>query len=113
MRLILFLLFSFATVAVFGQDTVPEPPVPVDVGFITQLINVFSGKYGIVAAILGSIAGLRLVFKPAMTWLHSAVEATPTKADDEALAKVEASAPYRWFAWALDYLTSIKIGPQK
>ena len=67
-------------------------------------------KYGLRALVV--IGGLRLVFKPLVTAYENWVKSTPDTADDERLAKIEASVPYKWLAWLLDYAASIKVGPQ-
>jgi hypothetical protein len=62
---------------------------------------------------LAVIASLRLVFKPLMSAAHVFVQSTPSTSDDELLAKVEHSRSYKIAAWLLDYLGSIKVGPQR
>lgn len=62
---------------------------------------------------LAVIASLRLVFKPIMSALALYVRSTPSTADDALLDRVEHSRAYRIAAWLLDYLGSIKVGPQR
>jgi len=111
-RLVVFTLLVtiFAgLVSAFAQESPAQPPVPVDTAWITQLIGIFTGKFGVVAQIFGVIVGFRAVFKPGMTWLHGFVKTTPTTRDDEILALIEGNIIFRWFAWGLDYVFSIKL----
>jgi hypothetical protein len=51
---------------------------------------------------------IRIVVKPLMALIKSVVEATPSKADDELVAKVEQNAIYKGFVFVIDWLFSIK-----
>jgi hypothetical protein len=61
-------------------------------------------------AIIGT---LRVIFKPTVAWLHSIVDATPTDRDNQILAKLESSKIFKTFAFVLDWVASIKVGPAK
>lgn len=61
---------------------------------------------------LALIAALRLVFKPIMAGVSHYVKSTPSANDDAALERIEHSRAFRVFAWLLDYLGSIKVGPR-
>lgn len=106
-----------ATPIVFLAADVVSVPVEqalgVPTGFLDQLIGAATAKYGWTVALFAWIGALRVAFKPTMSWLHSVVDATPTDRDNAILAKVEASKAMKTFAWLLDLLTSIKVGPSK
>jgi len=72
----------------------------------------FAEKYPWLVTALAVIATLRLIFKPVMSGIEAIVKATPSTTDDEFVAKAEASRAFKIFAWGLDYLGSIKVGPQ-
>jgi hypothetical protein len=87
------------------------------INFILPLVQTYIvplvAKYPIAASILLVMGSARAVFKPIMAALHAYVESTPKTSDDEAIAKVEASKFFKAFAFVLDYVGSIKIGPAK
>ena len=62
-----------------------------------------------VVAVLAIIGGMRVIFKPLMTYVESHVYATKTKADDKSLAKIKSSIWYKAFAFLLNYTASIKL----
>lgn len=72
----------------------------------------FAQSHPWLLTVLAAIATLRLVFKPIVTALEAYVKGTPQVTDDEWFAKVEHSRAFKVFAWLLDYLGSIKVGPQ-
>lgn len=93
---------AITTAALDTAATVAEP-------FIVTLAQ----KYPWLISALAVIATLRLVFKPIMGAVHAYVQSTASTSDDETLAKVETSRTFKVIAWLLDYLGSIKVGPQK
>lgn len=70
-------------------------------------------QYPVVSSILVVVGALRLVFKPVMTAIQAIVAVTPSKKDDEVLAKAEASSIYKAIVWVIDYLASIKLPVKK
>lgn len=93
---------AISSVALDTAATVAEP-------FIVTMAQ----KYTWLVTLLAIVGTLRLVFKPLVSAAHVFVQSTPSTSDDEALAKVEASRAFKVFAWLLNYLGSIKVGPQK
>ena len=62
---------------------------------------------------IASIMGLlRMLFKPIVSAFESYVKSTPSVEDDALVQRVEASGPFKAFAWCLDWFGSIKVGPQ-
>lgn len=77
-----------------------------------QLIIEQATNHPSIMAILTIIGVARVCMKPLMEILHKIVAATPSPKDDELLEEVEASKAWNYFTWVLDWLTSVKIGPQ-
>lgn len=96
---------SGAALGVAALDTAGAVAQPFIVGF--------AERHPWLVTALAVIATLRLVFKPLMSAAHVFVRSTPGTADDAMLDRVEHSTAFRIFAWLLDYLGSIKVGPQK
>lgn len=94
-----------AAVANAALDTAGAVAQPFIVGFAQQ--------HPWLLTVLALIATARLVFKPIMSAVGAYVKSTASTSDDAMLEKVEHSAVYKVFAWLLDYLGSIKVGPQK
>lgn len=69
-------------------------------------------KYPILMSIFSAMGIARILFKPLFSFLHAFADATATTKDNEILEKAEASAIYKGVAYVLDYIASIKIGPQ-
>lgn len=65
------------------------------------------------ATILMVVGALRLVIKPLVSIWKSVAESTPTKVDDELVAKVEASGWYKAVIFVVDWLSSIKLPGSK
>jgi hypothetical protein len=65
-----------------------------------------------VLTVLAVIGGLRLILKPIMSFISVIVKATPTAKDDALVETIEASAIYKGITYVLDWISSIKIGPQ-
>lgn len=116
--LALLALFTiFLTVASYAQgvdtNSVPISPevATATAGILGGVLAALAGKYGVVLTIVAWIGVLRTVFKPIMLVVEQIVAATPSKADDEAIAKFERGPVYRWLVWGLDWLASIKLTP--
>lgn len=86
----------------------PNPPPDVAGSFIGGLAGAHPW-FVTLAAIMGAF---RLIFKPIVSAAESYVRSTPSTADDAFVEKVEHSAAFKSFAWCLDWIGSIKIGPQ-
>ena len=65
------------------------------------------------SVVLTVIGFFRVIFKPLMTLIEKVVEATPTKSDDERLAKIKESKVYKGVAWVVDYLLPVKLPVKK
>jgi hypothetical protein len=113
--LIAFLLITIcsavSTVCLMAQDA--PAPAPNSIGdtaatVAAPFIVSFATNHSWVLTILSVVGIMRVIFKPLISFLEAAVKATPTSADDAFLAKCEGSVAYRWFAWGLDWLGSIK-----
>lgn len=61
------------------------------------------------AFIMASLYFVGLIFKPLFSLIGSVVLATKTKSDDEFLAKVYVSLPYKIIAYVLDLVMRIKL----
>jgi hypothetical protein len=76
-------------------------------------LEMLLGQHGevarIVALVVFYMGAARVVFKPLMALVHAVVAVTPSKADDEALAKAESSRAYQVGAFLVDYLFSLKL----
>lgn len=66
-------------------------------------------KYPWLATIVTIMGICRLCLKPLFTLFHTVAAATPTAWDDALLAKIEANKVFKWVAFALDYVGSIKL----
>lgn len=62
-----------------------------------------------IAGLCVALVAFRAVFKPLMSLVHTIVESTPSKSDDETLSKIEQSRAYKALVWIVDYLLSIKL----
>lgn len=80
--------------------------------FLKPYLIGFAEKQPVVLSILGVIGFMRLIMKPLFDFAKAVVAATSSKKDDEFLAKVEASSIYKVLAYIIDWLGSVKIGPQ-
>ncbi|MBI5770898.1 MAG: hypothetical protein HZA93_24180 [Verrucomicrobia bacterium] len=78
----------------------------------TPFIVTFAQNHPWLVSVLVVIASLRVVFKPIVSVAEAYVRSTPTPDDDAMLEKVEHSRAFKIVAWLIDYLGSIKIGPQ-
>ncbi len=73
-----------------------------------EILASLVANYPFVMSVVAIVGALRLVIKPIMALLHAVAAQTPTKADDEALAKLTQSKLYAGFLFVLDWLASIK-----
>lgn len=76
---------------------------------ISALLLLLVGKFPMLTTVLLVVGTLRAVNKPLFALLHAFVEATPSTADDEKLAAVEASGIYKGFTFVLDWFASVKV----
>lgn len=76
---------------------------------LAPILNGLAGQYGVVAQVLMWIGTLRLLFKPIMTCIQAVVDVTPTQTDNEILAKVMNSFPYKAISFVLDLVASLKL----
>lgn len=74
-----------------------------------QAILALFSDHPVFMTVLSVVGALRLLNKPLFSLLHAVVEVTPTKSDNELLAKVEASKAYKWFVYLLDWFASVKV----
>lgn len=61
------------------------------------------------AVIFSVVAIARAIFKPACAMIQSYVDATPSIKDNQKWAAIKANKYFKAFAYALDYLLSIKL----
>lgn len=76
---------------------------------LKQLIQIYIGEYGWLAAFVTYVGTARLVFKPIMTAIEAIVAQTPSADDDKRLEEIKASRWYYWLVYFLDYFGSIKV----
>lgn len=105
-----FTLIPEANAAVEVSPT--DPTVGLIAGWLAQLLGPITGKLTWFGTVLMIVGALRVINKPLVSFLHVVVGATTTPRDDEVLAAAEASGVYKWFCWGLDWLFSLKAGPQ-
>jgi hypothetical protein len=79
---------------------------------VTPFIVTFAQSHPVVLTILAAIASLRLVFKPLMSAIEAFVKSSPSTDDDAVLENVEHSKAFKVLAYLLDWLGSVKVGPQ-
>lgn len=121
----LVLLFAAVAPTALQAQTVVTDPVTITtpatpdeataavLSVVNAVSSVLPAKFAGWLVALGSVVGiLRLVFKPLMSAIEAIVKATPSKADDEFVAKAQHSPAYKAFTWFLDLFGSVKIGPQ-
>lgn len=61
------------------------------------------------SAVLMFMGASRMFAKPVVTFVQEIVKLTPTVKDDEFISRLVASKGWKVFAWAFDYVTSIKL----
>lgn len=110
---------SFIASPAFSQETATAPAASLNSAAIETaaavaqpFIVTAAQKWSWLITVLAAVGALRLVFKPIMSGVELYVKSTPQASDDEALARVQHSAAFRAFAWLVDYLGSIKVGPR-
>lgn len=81
-------------------------------GFLTPLIEAYAGQYGAALQVVAIVGTLRLVIKPIMAGIESAIAQTETKSDDEILGKVQGNVFYKGFFFLLDLIASLKLKPK-
>lgn len=81
----------------------------IDLIGLDNVLETLQGKNGVFVSILVTIGALRLTIKPLLSLLHSYTEKTPTKVDDEFLAKIENSKILKVIFYLLDLIASLKI----
>lgn len=131
LRSILFLAALFSALLALVLVAVPNVNAQADSSLNSQLSSLnsaavetaaavaqpfivgFAQKHPWLLTVLAAIATLRLVFKPIMSAVEAYVKSTPSTGDDEFVARARHSPAFKAFAWLLDYLGSIKVGPQR
>jgi hypothetical protein len=73
------------------------------------ILQALVDKHPILVSILLVMGTLRAVLKPLMALAHAYAASTKSAKDDELVAKVEASKPYKLLSFVLDYVASIKL----
>lgn len=76
---------------------------------IIAIVQGFVNQYPILASIIMIMGILRAINKPIFAVLHAYVLATPSANDDKILDNVEQSKIYTSLAFALDWVSSIKL----
>lgn len=79
---------------------------------IEEIILNMASKYPFVLTALVIIGGLRVIFKPLMSYIESYVLSTESLEDDKFLKSLKENKFYQAFVFLLDYTASIKL-PQK
>lgn len=79
---------------------------------LTNITQIIEGKSGILASILIIVGTLRLTIKPLLSFLHTFVDSTPTKVDNDFLEKVENSKVLKVIFYLLSLFASVKIVPK-
>ncbi len=108
MHLLVILILILLTPFAFAQGE-PVPVLTAAPDPVTAFIQMLAGRYPWVVAAWTLVGFLRMVFKPAMGWMHKVVAETSSLEDDAALERVEHSTAFKVFAFLLDYTASIKL----
>jgi len=80
---------------------------------LVEILSYLANQFPIVMTILSVVGLLRFVFKPVMAIVENVVAETPSKKDDEALAKFKTSKVYSVLVWIVDLLSSVKLKLKK
>jgi hypothetical protein len=90
-----------------GAFALPDPQFVATVTepFIARAAREYPWLFTLVAF----IGGLRLIFKPLVSFWQTVCEATPDAEDDARFARWKSSAWFRVLAWILDFGASIKL----
>lgn len=116
-RLILAALVAFVLTAglALAADLVAAPAAPDAQNFVLTFLTNLIQSSPKVATLIGVLGTMRLWAKPAFSIVHSIVDMTPSTRDDALIGQAvnwfATSTTGRGIAYALDYLTSIKIVP--
>lgn len=76
---------------------------------VTETIVGLINKYPMIGSSLAIMGTARFFMKP----IRAFVKATPTKVDDELLAKLEESRAWKAASWTLNWLVSIPLPRKK
>ena len=74
-----------------------------------EIFNYLVTNYPMVTTLLTALGIIRLVVKPLMAIIHSALDYTGNPTYMALADKIEGNKFYKAIVWALDYLFSIKI----
>ena len=111
--LVAFCVVCMLPISVFSQSPPPDssPLISADTAgaVATPLVAGLALKYPVILTILAVMGTLRFFAKPIVSMVEAYVKST---ADDAAMFKVEASLPFKWACWLLDFFASVKIGTQ-
>jgi hypothetical protein len=114
-----FVLISAFAVPLLAQDTSSSPAAtsalvqPETAAAIAQpFIVSLAAQFPWVFTVLAVVGGLRFFFKPVVSLIEAYVRSTPQKSDDEFFDQVNHSTAFKIFAWLLDFVASVKVGPQ-
>ncbi len=110
--LALFVLPVHAQTAADTSSGISQVAIDTAAAAAVPFIVSFAQTHPWLVTFLAIVATLRIVFKPIVSVVELIVKSTPSTADDAFVAKAEASTAFKIFAWGLDYLGSIKVGPQ-
>lgn len=107
-----FASLALLAVATYAQTTLDAPIVPgatVAQDAVSDAIAKLALKAPWISTVLLVMGACRVLIKPLFTFLHAVVQVTPSRRDDDLLAKAESSTWFRWLNWVLDYVFSIKL----
>lgn len=80
---------------------------------VSQILSLLGGESALLIKLFVVMGALRVCFKPLMVFVEAVVGQTPTKSDDEWLAKVKISKSYKILSFVLDYVASVKLPQEK
>lgn len=84
-------------------------------GFILSLLTSAVVKWPVLSTLVAFVGSMRLWAKPLFSLVHSVIELTPSKWDDDLWAKAydffTANPVGKTLAWLLDWLGSVKVVP--
>lgn len=78
-------------------------------GVLAPIIIGFGESYPIIFTIVFFMGAIRLFMKPIMGAIEIYTAKTPTKSDDEFVAKIKNNIIYKIVSYVLDWAASIKI----
>lgn len=103
------LLLLLSSVAITKYQLDQGDHMEATVKMILDFFITFAKDWPILASIIVIMGTLRMFLKPVFAFMKEIVALTKTTKDDEVVAKVEASAAYKWVMFLVDYLASIKL----